>query len=232
MAKKADRHLKCSICKNIPERVEAFWKGGELLGGELPRAEQKLEVVGAPFFNDRMSQGHNCLKQCPKCGTYYDWDFSYEFLVNGTEDEVVLTRLSDKDGEKRAKVVFETIGSADKKFRVEAEAWVKTLSTSQDGKGVYGAANSLQAGQFLGHDLSFAVPALTKAFVRFSGKEDEFLEQCSSLIYFVLREEIKESPEIARQVFDKLRGEKVTKKTKDSRQYKWLYDDCREVLRR
>ena len=78
----------------------------------MPSAANKLKVVGAPFFTDSTSYSHTVLKQCPKCGTYYKWDFSYEFLVNGSENEITLTWLEDKEGELQAAAVFETIQAA------------------------------------------------------------------------------------------------------------------------
>ena len=36
------------------------------------------------------------LQQCPQCATYYLYRTDYEFLVNGSEDEEELTRLTDE----------------------------------------------------------------------------------------------------------------------------------------
>lgn len=229
--RKVKSRQRCSICRTIPDRAGAFWKAGQLTGGRLPGAESKLTVVGAPFFNDRDNHSHSCLKQCPKCGTYYDWCFTYEFLVNGSEDEIVLTRLSDEKGEKRAKAIFETIKAEEKKFRAEAVARVNTLLHSANGKGVYGAAYYLQGGQMRGHDLSFAVHALTKALIRFSGagEEDSYLESCASLIYFVLSDAVKGSRDASREVIDILRG-KVVDLTTEIKQLKWIVADCRKAM--
>ncbi len=202
------------------------------MSSDLPRAESKLEIVGAPFYNDRTSQSHSCLKQCSKCGTYYNWSFSYEFLVNGTEDEIYLTRLTDEKGEKRAKNALAKIKSAEDKFRAEAESRVKTLLTSK-GKGIYGAANFLQGGQFLGHDIEFAALALLKALIRISKMDgdDDYLNQSASLIYFVLREVVKESQEVAREVFEILRSHKDKTTKNNKKQVDWLIEDCRETLK-
>jgi len=37
------------------------------------------------------------LKQCAACGTYYLYETDYEYLVNGSEDEEVLTRLKEEE---------------------------------------------------------------------------------------------------------------------------------------
>ena len=39
------------------------------------------------------------LKQCGACGTYYLYETDYEYLVNGSEDEEVLTRLKEEEAE-------------------------------------------------------------------------------------------------------------------------------------
>lgn len=36
------------------------------------------------------------LLQCPDCGQYYLFESDYEYLVNGSEDEQTLTRLSEE----------------------------------------------------------------------------------------------------------------------------------------
>ena len=52
MTEKKTDYKKCSICRNIPDRSEGYWKGGDLISSDLPKAGNKLEVVGAPFYND------------------------------------------------------------------------------------------------------------------------------------------------------------------------------------
>lgn len=181
----------CSICTAIPEKSDAFWKGGDFLGGDLPREEQQLVVVGAPFFDDRTSYSHTCLKQCPECGTYYEWRFEYEFLVNGTEDDIYLTRMPDKEGEKRAKAIFATIAEAYEKFKADAQPRLETLHTAVHLKGVYGAATFIQSGAMRGHDITFALPALVRALAYFAGKEGA--DQTEGLLYLVLVDEARKS---------------------------------------
>ncbi|MCJ7738676.1 MAG: hypothetical protein MUQ10_15420 [Anaerolineae bacterium] len=225
-----NQNMSCSVCQSIPNRAQASWKGGGLLGEALPRAASILKVVGEPFFNDRDSYSHSCLKQCPKCGTYYDWEFTYEFLVNGTEDDIVLTRLSDEEGKERAKEISATIEVANDKFRSEAKSRVHTLQNSQAAKGIYGAADFLQQGQNRGHNIEFAIDALVKAFVRASDTdgEDSDLDSCSSIIYFVLRDAVKESEDAAREILNILHNQNMT--TKDIRRINWLIADCRKIL--
>lgn len=37
------------------------------------------------------------LRQCPECRTYYLYRTDYEYLVNGTEDDQYLARLSEAE---------------------------------------------------------------------------------------------------------------------------------------
>ncbi|MFQ5568532.1 MAG: hypothetical protein ACE5G0_02590 [Rhodothermales bacterium] len=223
--RRANRHTRCSICKSLPDHAAASWTSGNPTGGRWPRAESKLTVVGAPFFDDRDSYSHTCLKQCPKCGTFYLWDFKYEFLVSGTEDELELTRLSDEKGRQRAEQIFATIKEAEKKFRADAASRVDTLLHSRDGKGVYGAAYVLQNGQMKGHDVTFAVPALVEALIRYSSNED--LDSTVFLIYTILSDAVKDSPELARDLLDRL--EKRGADT-GAEKIRWLVGKCRESM--
>jgi uncharacterized C2H2 Zn-finger protein len=57
----------------------------------LPAAASQLIVVkDLRPGSSRMLQ----LKQCPQCGSYYLYRTDYEYLVNGSEDEEFLTRLT------------------------------------------------------------------------------------------------------------------------------------------
>ncbi len=144
----------------------------------------------------------------------------------------MLTRLSDAKGQKRARGVFNTIEAAEKKFQDEALSRVDTLLHSPDGKGVYGAAHFLQGGQVKGHSLSFAIPALVNAFVRFSRADEEntYFDSCASIIYFVLSPAVKESPEAAGRVLDLLEGEGIDTSNTELERVKWLIGDCGKVL--
>jgi hypothetical protein len=57
----------------------------------LPAAAGKLTVVKdlKPNSSRKLQ-----VQQCPECGTYYLYRSDYEYLVNGSEDEEYLTRLS------------------------------------------------------------------------------------------------------------------------------------------
>ena len=96
---------KCSICNPLPDSSYAYWKGNELESGRIGCNEKYLEIIGAPTFTDSTSYRHWCIKRCPQCNTYYFWKFNYEYYVNGTEDEITLKRLDEKEVPKWLKKV-------------------------------------------------------------------------------------------------------------------------------
>ena len=99
MKKKPDApHTRCPICSKLADEEAAFQKyGWEEDNTHLPAAAGKLTVVKdfKPYSSRKLQ-----LWQCPKCKTYYLYKTDYEFLVNGSEDEEYLTRLSDAEAVK------------------------------------------------------------------------------------------------------------------------------------
>ena len=84
----------CSICSGLSDSESAFQKyGREEDNTYLPTAAGLLTVVRdiKPNSSRKLQ-----LQQCPECGTYYLYKSDYEYLVNGTEDEEDLTRLTDE----------------------------------------------------------------------------------------------------------------------------------------
>lgn len=82
----------CEICSKLAERESAYQKfGWEEHDTRLPEAAGRLVVVkDFKPGSERMKQ----LWQCPLCGGFYLYETDYEYLVNGSEDEQTLTRLS------------------------------------------------------------------------------------------------------------------------------------------
>ena len=111
LGKNIPKWKKCTICNSLPDQSYEFWKGGELESGGIGYNETFLEIVGAPTFTDSTSYRHWCIKRCPQCNTCYHWDFDYEYLVNGTEDEITLRRLKNKEVPQWLKKVDEVINS-------------------------------------------------------------------------------------------------------------------------
>jgi hypothetical protein len=85
-------HTNCLLCSSLKDEEYAFQKfGAEENDTHLPTAAGSLVLV-----KDVGSRGSRELQlwQCPACGTYYRYRTDYEYLVNGTEDEQFLTRLT------------------------------------------------------------------------------------------------------------------------------------------
>lgn len=85
----------CETCRALGEEAYGYskfgWPDGDI---DLPPEAARLETVAdVGSAGDRLRQ----LKRCPDCGTCYLYRTDYEYLVNGTEDEVFVTRLSDEE---------------------------------------------------------------------------------------------------------------------------------------
>jgi hypothetical protein len=88
-------HTHCSICSQLADYESADQKYGHEEGNTyLPAAANSLTVVRdfKPYSNRKLQ-----LQRCPQCETYYLYRTDYEFLVNGSEDEEELTRLTDEE---------------------------------------------------------------------------------------------------------------------------------------
>ena len=84
----------CSICSQLADNESAYQKYGHAEDDTyLPAAANSLQVVRdfKPHSSRKLQ-----LQQCPQCATYYLYRTDYEFLVNGSEDEEELTRLTDE----------------------------------------------------------------------------------------------------------------------------------------
>jgi hypothetical protein len=58
----------------------------------LPAAAAKLTVL--PDLDPKADPEKQQLRRCPNCGTLYRYLRSHEYMINGTEDEEELTRLT------------------------------------------------------------------------------------------------------------------------------------------
>ncbi len=85
----------CSICAQLADRESAYQKYGWPENDTyLPAAAQSLELVrDFTPYGSRLLQ----LKRCPECGAYYLYRTDYEYLVNGSEDEEHLMRLTAEE---------------------------------------------------------------------------------------------------------------------------------------
>lgn len=82
----------CRSCASLSPKEYATQKYGWPEDDTfLPDAANHLIVVRdfRPYDSRKLQ-----LRQCPTCGTYYLYRTDYEYLVNGSEDEEFLTRLT------------------------------------------------------------------------------------------------------------------------------------------
>ena len=85
----------CTICSQLGESQAARQKfGWEENGTHLPAAAADLVLVRdlQPGSSRELQ-----LLQCPLCGTYYLYETDYEYLVNGSEDDQTLRRLTSAE---------------------------------------------------------------------------------------------------------------------------------------
>lgn len=81
----------CEICRELRDVETSFYKWGwDEQDRPLPPAASRL--VPAEALDSYEKERHH-LKRCPLCGTFYQYDWTYEYLSNGSEDEERLVRL-------------------------------------------------------------------------------------------------------------------------------------------
>ncbi len=88
----------CVICSGLADKEYALQKfGNDDISTYLPDIAEKLILtIDLKPSNERKLQ----IKRCPECGTYYLYETDYEYLVNGSEDEQKLLRLTDLEADK------------------------------------------------------------------------------------------------------------------------------------
>jgi len=88
------RHARCSICSQLSEHgLGRQTHGRPEEDSFLPDAARHLKNVREL---DPGSVRYTLLRQCPECATYYLHRNDYEYLATGSEDEQILTRLTDE----------------------------------------------------------------------------------------------------------------------------------------
>lgn len=84
----------CTTCGGLRASESAAQKYGWAADDtHLPAAAGQLALVRDLRPG---SARQKLLQRCPACGTYYLYETDYEYLVNGSEDEQTLTRLTDE----------------------------------------------------------------------------------------------------------------------------------------
>jgi len=82
----------CEICSELSGVERSFEKYGRPGDTQrLPSPASRLEPAESTEGYD--NERHH-VKRCPLCGTFYKYDLTYEYLVNGSEDEETLKRLT------------------------------------------------------------------------------------------------------------------------------------------
>jgi hypothetical protein len=82
----------CEICSALGEVETSFRKyGWDDMDRSLPPTAARLQPLKAPETYDE--ERHH-IKRCPVCGIFYQYHLTYEYLVNGSEDEEELIRLT------------------------------------------------------------------------------------------------------------------------------------------
>lgn len=82
----------CEICTHLGDVETSFSKyGWEDMTYSMP--PQAGGLVLAENLAGYAQENHH-VKRCPACGVYYQYDYTHEYLVDGSEDEVTLTRLT------------------------------------------------------------------------------------------------------------------------------------------
>ena len=80
------RTTPCPICGTLGEYHRGFQKGGR-------EAEDTFLPAAAGSLVDVRKTEDGLLQKCPECGDHFLYQSTYEFLVSGSEDEQVLTRV-------------------------------------------------------------------------------------------------------------------------------------------
>lgn len=82
----------CEICSALDEVETSFSKyGWDDMDDLLPPAAARLEFFKALDAYD--AERHH-IKRCPVCGIFYQYHLTYDYYINGSEDEEELIRLT------------------------------------------------------------------------------------------------------------------------------------------
>lgn len=83
----------CAICSKLKNEERSFYKyAAPQYDNPLPAASQLLKPI--PGVRGELSDNHQ-IRVCPNCGQLYQYQVSYDYHVNGSEDEELLTRLTE-----------------------------------------------------------------------------------------------------------------------------------------
>ena len=84
----------CEDCGALGPYESAYAKYGRPEDDRpLPPAAARLVTVCGWQTGGRGEE----LRRCASCGAWFRWQLTYEFYVNGSEEEETLTRLSEEE---------------------------------------------------------------------------------------------------------------------------------------
>jgi hypothetical protein len=82
----------CPVCSKLQDKETSFCKYG------WPDQDRSLPQEAGRLVKAEPAEGYDAerdhVKRCPLCGTYYHYLCYYEYLVNGSEDEEELIRIT------------------------------------------------------------------------------------------------------------------------------------------
>lgn len=88
--------MNCPICSQLKDVETSFYKyDAPQYDHPLPDAAGQLIMVDNGMEENLQEHHVRC---CPLCGTLYRYDVSYEYHVNGSEDEEQLVRMTPEEG--------------------------------------------------------------------------------------------------------------------------------------
>jgi hypothetical protein len=92
MSKEAEQ---CEICGKLSDAETSYSKYGSPDDDRPLPPEASRLVPEEPASGCHAERDH--VKRCPLCGTFYRYLSSYEYLVNGSEDEEELRRITPEE---------------------------------------------------------------------------------------------------------------------------------------
>lgn len=90
----------------------------------------------------------------------------YEYLVNGSEDDISLTRLSDEEGQVAAQDALETINKAREHFMEQSKRILDELERGEGWNRIRSTSSHFSYHWIKGFDIGFAMPRLVEALAR------------------------------------------------------------------
>jgi hypothetical protein len=108
----------CPVCSKIPAYAERFEKHGDIVRDDVPKEVERLRVF--IDFGPRLAVDR--VERCPVCDGLYEVHEEYEYLVNGSEDELIY-RTADADAVARHAAWLAEHLEGPAELRFDGERW-------------------------------------------------------------------------------------------------------------